>query len=95
MALLELGWPIIYCRLSDMSGCPEAIGLMHRFHEDIVRLYRFASKPVLFGFSRGGTYALNYAARYPDDVAALYLDAPVLDLLSWPGGKGEGDGAPA
>lgn len=48
---------------------------------------------VLFGFSRGGLYAFNYAAAYPQLVAAIYLDAPVLDIRSWPGGKGEGEGS--
>ena len=35
---------------------------------------------------------MNYAAAHPDHAAALYLDAPVLDIRSWPGGKGKGPG---
>jgi pimeloyl-ACP methyl ester carboxylesterase len=37
------------------------------------------------GFSRGGLPAFNFAATHPTRVAALYLDAPVLDIRSWPG----------
>ncbi len=94
MALLEKGWHIAYLRISNMYGCPEAVDRMRSFQEYMVKTYKLASRAVLFGFSRGGLYAFNYAARYPQDVAALYLDAPVLDIRSWPGGKGAGSGAP-
>jgi len=41
------------------------------------------------GMSCGGMQAVYFAAKYPEYVAALYLDAPVLNLLSWPLGLGE------
>ncbi|RAP75678.1 alpha/beta fold hydrolase [Paenibacillus montanisoli] len=94
-ALLELGWHIAYYQLSDMFGCPSAVRQMETFREYIVDEFSLEPKAVLFGFSRGGLYAFNYAAAYPDRVTALYLDAPVLDIRSWPGGKGEGIGSPA
>jgi len=94
MALLEKGWHIAYLRISNMYGCPEAVDMMRSFQEYTVKTYELATRTVLFGFSRGGLYAFNYAAKYPHNVAVLYLDAPVLDILSWPGGKGEGIGAP-
>ena len=37
--------------------------------------------------------AVYFAAKYPQYVAALYIDAPVLNLLSWPLGLGESKGA--
>ncbi len=94
MALLEKGWHLVYYGVSNMYGCPEAIKLMNEFHEFIVRKpYNLCPRPVIFGFSRGGLYAFNYAADYPDKISGLYLDAPVLDIRSWPGGKGNGQGA--
>ncbi|MEG0767810.1 MAG: GDSL-type esterase/lipase family protein, partial [Clostridia bacterium] len=48
--------------------------------------------PVLFGFSRGGLYAFQYACAHPQRVSALYLDAPVLDIRSWPGAQGASSG---
>lgn len=89
-ALLEQGYCRAYYRQSDLYGCPDAIAGMHDFHAYVTRIFGLAEKAVLFGFSRGGLYAFNYAATYPERVAALYLDAPVLDIRSWPGGKGEG-----
>lgn len=47
------------------------------------------------GMSRGGVYIYNWAAANPKKVAGIYADAPVLDLKSWPGGKGKGPGSAA
>ena len=38
----------------------------------------------MFGFSRGALYAFNYAMFYPESVSHVYLDAPVLNVKSWP-----------
>lgn len=84
MALLEQGYHLAYHCVSDMYGCPESIAMMHTFHEEVCTAFGLAKKPILFGFSRGGLYAVNYAAEYPDWVSALYLDAPVLDIRTWP-----------
>lgn len=87
-ALLERGWYIAYCSLSDRYGCPSAVADMKRFHDHLVSAFGLCEKAALFGFSRGGLYAFNYSLLYPQDVAVLYLDAPVLDICSWPGGLG-------
>jgi pimeloyl-ACP methyl ester carboxylesterase/lysophospholipase L1-like esterase len=92
--LLKQGWHIAYIRLSHMYGCPFAIRSMEGFRAYLTEAFELASRAVLFGFSRGGLYAVNYAAAYPNSVLALYLDAPVLDMRSWPGGKGKGTGSP-
>lgn len=91
--LLEKGYARAYYRQNDMYGCPEAVEGMRAFQAYVTRVFGLADKTILFGFSRGGLYAFNYAAAYPDQVALLYLDAPVLDVTSWPGGKGSGPGA--
>lgn len=95
MALLEQGWAIAYYKLNDMYGCPAAVELMNGFYTYVRSTYELAAKAALFGFSRGGLYAFNYAGSYPNHVMLMYLDAPVLDIRSWPGGKGVGNGAQA
>lgn len=87
MALLERGWHLAYHRTSDMYGCPQAVENMHRFRCAAVEHFGLARRVVLFGFSRGGLYAFNYAVKYPYYTDILYLDAPVLDIRSWPCGK--------
>ena len=38
--------------------------------------------------SRGGLIVYNWAAQNSDKVACIYADAPVMDIKSWPMGKG-------
>jgi pimeloyl-ACP methyl ester carboxylesterase len=94
IALLGAGWHVAYLKVSDMYGAPPAIELMAKFHEHLTRTYALNPRAVLEGFSRGGLYAVNFAATHPAKTAALYLDAPVLDIGSWPGGQGKGKGSP-
>ena len=92
--LLERGYYLAYHCVSDMYGCPESILQMKEFYDVAVKEYKLNKKPALFGFSRGGLYASNFALKYPECVGALYLDAPVVDIRSWPGGLGIGPGTP-
>ncbi len=84
MALLERGYYVGYCRLSDMYGSPYAVKKMEKFRQFVCFKFKLNDRPVLFGFSRGGLYSVNYALKYHYNLSALYLDAPVLDLKSWP-----------
>lgn len=86
------GYHIAYVALCDRYGCPSAVEDMEKFRAMLVEKFHLAEKAQLFGFSRGGLYACNYALRYPQYTDKLYLDAPVLDVRSWPGGKGKGIG---
>lgn len=87
-ALLEKGWHIAYMQISDMYGCPESIDLMEKFYQYVTGAEGLNKKMALFGFSRGGLYSVNYTVRHPETVSTLYLDAPVMNVTSWPGGYG-------
>ncbi len=87
LALLKRGWHYAYINASDRYGSPEAMRLFDAFYRKLTAEQGLAAKVVIEGFSRGGLYAFNFAADYPERVAALYLDAPALDLKSWPGYK--------
>lgn len=54
--------------------------------------FSLAEKCMPVGMSCGGMHAVYFAARYPARVGALYLDAPVMNLLSCPGGVGASAG---
>ena len=82
--LLEMGYTRVYYGISDKYGSYNAVRLMHEFHKYIVKELDLCEKTVLFGFSRGGLYAFNYTLFYPESVEKVYLDAPVLDMRTWP-----------
>jgi pimeloyl-ACP methyl ester carboxylesterase/lysophospholipase L1-like esterase len=95
IALLGRGFHVAYVDVQNMYGAPIAMKHMEQFHDHVTRAYGLSQKPVLEGLSRGGLFAFNWAALHPDRVAGLYVDAPVCDFKSWPGGKGVGPGSPS
>ena len=95
LALLAKGYYVAYMNLQDMYGAPVGLDHMDKFYEYLQTEYKLSPKTVLEGFSRGGLFAYNWAARRPENVASMYVDAPVCDFKSWPGGKGKGVGSPA
>lgn len=70
--------------------CPEEdTDMRPRFCEFLKSEFVLNEKCLPVGMSCGGMQAVYFAAKYPEYVAALYIDAPVLNLLSWPLGMGE------
>ena len=63
-----------------------------RFAVDVLGL---APKANLIGMSWGGFYSVRYASTYPDCVAHIYLDAPLLDFSTLKGYSSGGWGIPA
>jgi predicted esterase len=94
LALLDKGYYVAYMDVQNMYGAPVALDHLDKFYDAVETEYRLNPKVVLEGFSRGGLFALNWAERNPDKVASIYLDAPVCDFKSWPGGKGHGEASP-
>ena len=88
IALLGKGLHVAYVDVGGLFGAPVALDAMDKYYAHVVKTYGLSAKPALEGFSRGGLYAFNWAARHPDQVSCLYVDAPVCDFKSWPGGKG-------
>lgn len=83
-ALLAEGWHVAWIDVGHLFGGPEAMKAFDQFYVSAVDRYRLNKTPILEGFSRGGLGAMNWAIRNPAKVAGLYLDAPVLDINSWP-----------
>ena len=92
ISLLERGFHIVYCDVAELYGNTEAISLWNKFYA-LMQQCGLAKKAALEGMSRGGVYVYNWALANPGKVACVYADAPVLDLKSWPGGKGKSAGS--
>ncbi len=93
LALLKMGWHLVYVNVGNTFGCPDAMEKWDAFYEFLTLDLGFSKKPALEGLSRGGLYVYNWAASHPDRVSSIYGDAPVCDFKSWPGGKGKGPGS--
>jgi pimeloyl-ACP methyl ester carboxylesterase len=94
IALLGKGYHIAFISCSDLLGSPQNIKERNEFHDFVVEKFGLSKKPVLLGMSRGGLCSLRWAIANPAKVSCLYIDAPVCDFKSWPGGKGKGKGSP-
>ena len=92
IALLERGFHIVYIDVAELYGNEESVKLWNQFYAYMQKV-GMSKKVVLEAMSRGGIYAYNWALRNPNKVAAVYADAPVLDIKSWPGGLGKGQGS--
>jgi sialidase-1 len=92
--LLKQGYHVAYIDVANLFGSPQAVALWDAFYAAMVA-QEFHDRVVLEGVSRGGLICYNWAKRNPDKVACMYLDAPVCDIKSWPGGSGRGDGSSA
>ncbi|VGO18603.1 alpha/beta hydrolase family protein [Pontiella sulfatireligans] len=92
LLLLEKGYSIGYIDVTKLFGSPTAVAHWDAFYAFMVSK-GMSEKAVLEGVSRGGLICFNWAKKNPEKVACMYLEAPVCDIKSWPGGKGTGKGA--
>lgn len=86
--MLHRGYYVAH--LSNTSRlCPaDDTDMRPRFCEFLKSEFGLKDKCLPVGMSCGGMQAVYFATKYPQYVAALYIDAPVLNLLSWPLGLG-------
>jgi len=92
IALLERGFHIVYCDVAELFGNKEALSTWNQFYKFLTKA-GLSKQSVMEGMSRGGFYIYRWAVKYPKRIAAIYADAPVLDIKSWPGGKGKSVGS--
>jgi len=88
LAMLERGYYVAHVQNTTRWCLPEDTDRQAVFCEFLHREFGLAKSCMPVGMSCGGMQAVYLAAKYPQLVAALYLDAPVLNLLSCPCGLG-------
>ena len=87
--MLNRGYYLAHIQ-STSRWCPEEdIHARAKFCRYIVENFGLFERCMPVGMSCGGMQAVYLAATYPHLVSALYLDAPVMNLLSCPCGLGE------
>ena len=87
--MVEKGWHLAYIKNITRWCLDEDINLKKRFASYLTKEFGLYKKCTPVGMSCGGMIACKFAAKYPECVSALYLDAPVMNLLSCPAGLGK------
>lgn len=88
--LIEKGFHLCYLKNKNRWGIDEDLDRKARFVRFVAEKYHLNQKTVPIGMSCGGLIAIKFAAKYPELVSCLYLDAPVLNYMSCPCGFGAG-----
>lgn len=91
--LLEAGYHVCFIKNKSRFGDEEDLARKARFIRYVQGKYSLDDKCVPVGMSCGGLIAIRLAATYPELISCLYLDAPVINYMSWPCGFGIGKGA--
>ncbi len=87
--MLEKGWHLAFIKNITRWCLDSDLELKQRFALHLIKEYGLYKKCVPVGMSCGGMIGVKFAAKYPELVSALYLDAPVMNLLSCPAGLGK------
>lgn len=82
--LLEKGFHLCFVKYEARWGRDEDLDRYAGFVRFVARKYALDERVVPIGMSCGGLMAIKFAAKYPELVSCLYLDAPVLNYLSCP-----------
>ena len=88
--MVRLGWHLAYIQNETRWGTVADQDMRAEFVRFLQAEFSLAEKCIPVGMSCGGLHAVCFAARHPELVAAMYLDAPVMNLLSCPLGLGKG-----
>lgn len=91
---LNRGWYLAYNQ--NHNRWAENLDLQRKsaFLKYIPETFGLDKKCVLVGMSCGGLYSVKLTASNPERVQGIYLDAPVMNLLSCPGNLGKGNSVP-
>lgn len=90
--LLKNGFHLCYIKNDNRFGVDEELDRKARFLRHVQAECGLRGKCVPVGMSCGGMIAIKLAGRYPELIKCMYLDAPVLNYMSWPCGFGTGNG---
>lgn len=91
MELLDAGFHLAYIRNLNRWGTDPDHNVRQQFADFLAEWFHLNPRFVLIGMSCGGLISVNFASRFPEYVSLLYLDAPVMNLLSCPMGFGIGN----
>lgn len=86
--MVNRGWHLAHIKSTTRWCVEEDLDLRKRFADYLCEHYGLNRKCVPVGMSCGGMVAIKFAAKYPSYVSSMYIDAPVINLLSCPAALG-------
>ncbi len=86
--LLNRGWHIAYNENYNRWAQDRDVLRKAEFIKFVSKEFSLNKKCAIVGMSCGGMYGVKTAAVAPELISVLYLDAPVMNLLSCPAGLG-------
>lgn len=88
--LVARGFCLVWLENINRWGIDADLDAKERLRDFLVAEFGLSRRCVPVGMSCGGLHAIKQAARHPEMIEALYLDAPVVNLFSCPMGFGCG-----
>ena len=87
--LVRRGYTLIFIENRNRWGTPTEIEDQYEFVLYISRELGISSKVITLGMSCGGMMSVILAAKHPEIIEGLYIDAPVMNFLSCPARLGD------
>ena len=81
--LLRRGWRHVTLEAFAGRASDADLGKFAAFQKFLVDELGFAPKAHLVGMSWGGFFSTRYAAHHPENVAKIYLDAPLMNFAGY------------
>lgn len=89
LSLLEKGYHLVHIKNKTRWHVPEDTEARAELARYMHTKYQLSEKCVIIGMSCGGMQGIYFAAKYPQYVSCMYLDAPVVNFLSCPAHLGK------
>lgn len=86
--LVKNGFTLAHVKNTNRWGTEDNVDRQAAFIKHVAEEYHLNPGAVLVGMSCGGMEAVYLAAKYPECVGVMYLDAPVMNFCSCPGKMG-------
>lgn len=84
-AMVERGYHLCFITHENRWAPPTEVEISARFLAHVAAKYGLDPKCIAVGMSCGGLLSANLAIAHPELIGVMYLDAPVLNLLSMAG----------
>lgn len=83
--LLKNGHHLAYIKNRTRFATKEDCDTKAAFIKFLAKKYNLREKCIPVGMSCGGAHAVRFAGYYPQLIACMYIDAPVLNFCDFPG----------